>query len=135
MNISPDSARCGAHRPSERGGAALNFLIIVAVLAVVGYVAARVGPVFYNASLYKVHMQDTVDKAAALGQTASWAEQQLRSGGADLDVPKDATYKVEQREGRLVASVKWRRPVELPGYTYNYDFDHTVKSSTFFTPK
>ncbi len=36
-----------------------------------------------------------------------------------------------QRDNRLEVRVQFVRPIEFPGYTYNYEFDHTVKSTAF----
>jgi hypothetical protein len=31
--------------------------------------------------------------------------------------------------------VQYVTPIEFPGYTYNYEFDHTVKSTAFLVVK
>lgn len=117
----------------ERGGARLNFLVVVAIIAVVGYVGYQYVPVVYNASLFKVFMQDTVDKAAITSRTSEWVGNELRANAAGYGVPPDAAITVQKNEGRLEARVRWTRPIPLPGYIYQYDFDHTVKSRTSLT--
>lgn len=132
MNHSPRT--CGKPGAAgECGGSRLNFLIVVLVIAAVAYVGYQVVPVVFNASTYKVYMQDTVDKAVALGQGAEWARSQLRAGGADYGVPSNAVIETSNTEGRLIVRVQWTRPIPLPGYTYNYNFDHTVKSGKFLS--
>lgn len=128
----------GGMRPAavgERGASRLNFLIFVLVLAAAAYAAYLYVPVAYQASLFKVYMQDTVDRGVATGQRAAWVESQLRAGATEYDVPPDAVYKVELRDNRMEASVRWTRPVVFPVYTYLYNFDHTVKSGSFLTPR
>ena len=116
-------------RHSERGNSRLNFLIVVILIAAVAYVAYQIVPVMYNASLYKVYMQDTVNSAAATGKDEAWVKEQLGKRGAeDYKVPTDQIIEAKVEEGRITARSRWTRPVPLPGYTYNYDFDHTVKS-------
>ena len=41
---------------------------------------------------------------------------------------------VQNDNGRLAARVTWTRPVQLPGYVYQYNFDHTARSSGFINP-
>lgn len=116
------------------GGARLSFLVVIVVLAVVAYVTYVAAPVAFNASSYKVYMQDTVDKAVALGQGDDWVRTQLRAGGADYGVPPAATIEAARNsEGRMTARVRFVRPISLPGYTYEYQFDHSVKSGQFLS--
>ena len=132
----PTDTRRGLGNPGERGAGRLNFFLVVAVLAVAAYAAYQYVPVAMQASTFKVFMQDTVDRASASGQTAEWAEKQLKAGAVEYGVPETAVYKVEVRDGRLRANVRFTRPVVLPGYTYNYEFDHTVTSGSFLaSPK
>ncbi|HEY0078416.1 MAG TPA: hypothetical protein VGB73_07195 [Pyrinomonadaceae bacterium] len=121
------SRRC---RGGERGASRLSLIFLLALLALAVYVGYLFVPVAYQASLYKVYMQDTVDKAVATGKPAAWVEEQLKSGGGDYDVPDDAVFKVENRDGYLEANARFTHFISLPGYTYEYDFDHTVRSSS-----
>lgn len=119
-------------RAGERGGSRLNLLITLAVLALVAYSAYNYAPVSYNALLFKDYMQDTVNKAAyPPGQSNEWIAQQLRKSAKDYGLPEDAHINVQRESGQIVARVQWTRPVQLPGYTYQYTFDHTVRSSGF----
>ena len=115
----------------QRGGSRLSLLIILFLLAVVGYSAYQYVPVAYQASVYKVFMQDTVNNAQAKGQGADWVEKQLRASASDYGVPDGATINVQQHDNRIEAHVQYTRPVPLPGYVYQYNFDHTVISNRF----
>jgi hypothetical protein len=133
MIESPRSRRA-RDTAGERGGARLNFLIVIVVLAVGAYVAYQAVPVAFKASSYKVYMQDTVDKAVALGQGEEWVRAQLRAGGNDYGVPPAAVIEASRGgEGRMTARVRYTRPIPLPGYTYEYQFDHSVKSGQFLS--
>jgi hypothetical protein len=129
-----DDSRRYTGGAGERGGGRLNLVIVLALLAVVGYSAYQYAPVAYRASLYKVYMEDTVNKAAATGQTTDWLREQLRKGGEEYGVPPDATIEVTKKTSAVEAHVRWTRPVPLPFYVYQYSFDHTVKSSSFLMP-
>lgn len=122
----------GNPRAGERGGSRLNFIIILAVLALVAYSAYNYAPVSYHAFLFKDTMQDTVNKAAyPPGQTPEWITQRLRQSAKEYDLPENAYINVQKEGGQIVVRVQWTRPVKLPGYTYQYTFDHTVRSSGF----
>ena len=121
-------------RRGERGGSRLNFIIIVLVVALGGYSAYNYAPVAYNAFLFKDFMQETVNKAAyPPGQSSDWITQQLRTAARDYNLPQDMTVSVQKEEGRIAVRAQWTRPVQLPGFTYQYTFDHTVRSSGFIS--
>ncbi|HEY0004971.1 MAG TPA: hypothetical protein VGB17_09195 [Pyrinomonadaceae bacterium] len=122
-----------ADRLSEHGGARLNFLIIIVLVAAVAYIGYQYIPVAYNAYLYKDLMQTSVDKAAGSGWTTEKLKAQLASDGKEFGVPPNAAITVEQVNGRVQARVSFKRPITFPGYTYDYDFDHTVKSTQLFS--
>ncbi len=121
----------------ERGGARLNFLILVIVIGLLGYAGYNYVPVVYHASLYKDYMQDTVNKAAyPPGQTREWVEAQLRARIREYDsIPPDAHIEVANINGQLEAHVQWTRPVQMPGFVYQYKFDHAARSSSFVNPQ
>lgn len=119
----------------ERGGARLNFLIVAVIIAVVGYALYQYVPVAYQAFLYKDYMQETVTKASYPPvQTTAWVEQQLRAGAKDYNLPPNMAVNVQSVNGRIEARVQWTRPITLPGYVYQYQFDHTVRSGAIANP-
>ena len=131
-----DQSRRERRRHGERGGSRLNFLIVLLVIAVIAYSAFNYAPVAYNAYLYKDFMQETVNKAAYPPvKNSDWVAQQLRAGGSDFDLPEDADIRVQNENGRIVARVTWTRDIQLPAYIYEYNFDHTVRSSGFINPR
>jgi len=117
---------------SQRGGARFNFVVVILLIALAAYSAYNYAPVAYNAYLYKDFMQETVNKAAYPPvKSNDWVRQQLAAAAREYDLPEDADIRVENEDGRISAHVTWTRPVQLPGYVYDYDFDHTVRSSGF----
>ena len=119
-------------RRGERGGARVNFVVLVLVIALAAYSAYNYAPVAYNAYLYKDFMQETVNKAAYPPiKSNEWVAQQLRAAAREYNLPEDADIKVQNEDGRIAAHVTYTHDVQLPGYVYEYDFDHTVRSSGF----
>jgi hypothetical protein len=131
MTVAERAVRVGRGR-GERGGARFNFVVVVLLIALTAYSAYHYTPVAYHAYLYKDFMQETVNKSAfPPAKSNDWIARQLREGGVDYDLPEDASIRVENENGRIVARVTYTRPVQLPGYVYEYTFDHTARSSGF----
>ena len=122
-------------RKSERGSANLKFLIVMALLASSAYAGYLYVPVAFQANAYKDLMQHYADVAVAQGYAPSWAGEQLMKSGAEYGVPANAIITPAQRDNRVEVRVQFVREIEFPGYTYNYEFDHTVKSTAFLAFK
>jgi len=122
-------------RSSERGGSRLKFLIVMAIIACVGYAAYLYIPVRYHAYLYKDLMQQFVDVASAQGKPPTWVGEQLQKNAQEYDVPSNAIITPVTLDNRMQVRVQFTRPIEFPGYTYEYEFDETVKSAAFFVSK
>ena len=118
-------------RSGERGGARLKFLIVVAILGAVACAGYFYIPVAYNAYLYKDLMQTKVDAAAALGYAPTWVTDQLTKSAPEYEVPAEAVITPEVENDRVKVRVQFSKPIEFPGYTYVYQFDHTVQSVQF----
>lgn len=133
MNHPPKSVAVRLRR-GERGASRLSLLAAVLVLAAAAYVAYQLVPLYYNASLYKVYMKDTVDKAAATGKDPEWVKAQLRSAGAEeYGVPPGAVVETNTNDGRINARVRYTRPIDFKVYVYQYSFDHAVKTDKFLS--
>jgi hypothetical protein len=107
-------------------------MIVIGTCAYAGYLYI---PVAYRAHIYKDLMQHYADVAGSSGFTPAWAGQQLVKSAPEYDVPPNAIVTPIQRDSRVEIRVQFVRPIEFPGYTYNYEFDHTVKSTAFLTFK
>jgi hypothetical protein len=119
------------HRSSERGAARLKLLIFVLLLGAIGYAAYLYVPVAYQAWLFKDWMQHTVDVAVATGYQPAWVNDQLKKSFPEYEVPPDAVITPVAKDNRLEVRVQYSRTIEFPGYTYQYEFDHTAKSTAF----
>lgn len=118
-------------RSGERGGARLKFLIVMAILAAIAYAGYLYVPVSYQAFLYKDLMQNKVDAAAALAYPPNWVFDQLTKSGPDYEVPPEALITPVVENDRMQVRVQFSKPIEFPGYTYTYEFDHTAQSKQF----
>ena len=122
-------------RSNERGSSRLQFLIVMVVIVTSAYAGYLYVPVAFKAHNYKDVMQHYADVAGASGYTPAWAGEQLVKIGPEYDVPPNAVVTPAQRDQRVEIRVQFVRPIEFPGYTYNYEFDYTVKSTAFLSVK
>jgi len=122
-------------RTTERGSARLKFLVVIAVIGVIAYAGYLYIPVAYEAYLLKDLMQHDVDVAATQGYPPAWVKDQLTKAGKEYGVPPDAVIDPKQSDNRVEVRVQFVRPIEFPGFTYQYNFDHTVRSTAFLTFK
>ena len=119
-------------RRAERGGSRFNLIVVILIIGLAAYSAYNYAPVAINAYRFKDFMQETVNKAAyPPAKDNNWVREQLRSAAADHNLPDDAEINVQSENGRISARVTYTQPVQLPGYVYEYNFDHTVRSSGF----
>ena len=123
------------HRSGERGSANLKFLIVMALLVSSAYAGYLYVPVAFQANTFKDLMQHYADVAAAQGYPPSWAGEQLVKSAPEYQVPANAVITPVQRDNRVEIRVQYVRAIEFPGYTYNYEFDNTVKSTAFLAFK
>jgi Flp pilus assembly protein TadG len=117
-----------AYRSGERGNARVKFIIVLTVILLIGYCAYQYVPVAIQSYQLKDAMQQTVNQAALQPTTVEALKKQLQMTLADYSAPPDASITIERRDDRWQATVQYARPVSLPFYTYQYHFDHTVKS-------
>jgi hypothetical protein len=118
---------------NELGGARLKLIIVLVVIAVVGYVGYLYIPVAVDAYYFKDAMQNNVNLAAAQGHDTSWLSDQVSKSKAEFHVPDEAVITPAQKDGRIEVRVQFTRPIAFPGFTWNYDFDYTAKSTSFLT--
>ena len=122
-------------RSGERGSATVKFVIVMAILCSAGYAGYLYVPVAFQANTFKELMQHYADVAVAQGYQPSWVGEQLMKSAPEYEIPANAIITPAQRDNRIEVRVQYVRTIEFPGYTYNYEFDHTVKSTAFLTIK
>ena len=127
------NTRSIADRHHESGSARLKLIIFLVVFAIVVYVGYVYIPVAIDSYYYKDVMQNKVDLAAAQGYDSAWVRDQLVKIGPEYHVPPEAAITSGLNDNRVEVRVQFTRPISFPGYTYKYEFDHMVKSSTFLS--
>lgn len=120
-------------RSGERGSARLKFIIVMAIICFGAYAGYLYIPVAYDAYLLKDLMQHKVDVAATQGYPAKWVDDQLKKSSAEFGIPPDAVIMAAPLDQRIQVRIQFTKPIEFPGYTYPYEFDHTAKSTEFLT--
>ena len=118
-------------RSGERGGARLKFLIVIVILGVIGYVGYLFVPLKYHEYLFKDRMQSDANVATTQADPVAWVKDQLTKNAADYGVPADAVITANRENSQVIVTVQFTRAIELPGYTYDYKFDYTAKSTTY----
>ena len=118
-------------KQSERGSARLKFLVFMVILGAIVYASYLYIPVAYNAYLFKDLMQQKVNAATALNHPPTWVKEQLVRSAPDYQVPEEAEITPVLQDKRMEVRVQFTRPIQFPGYTYDYVFDHTAKSTDF----
>lgn len=122
-------------RPNERGGSRLKFIIFVLIVVAVAYSGYLYIPVQFDAYRVKDLMQHDADLAATQGYPVTWVADHLKKNLPEYNVPADVIITPTQQQNRVFVRVQYTRPIEFPGYTYNYEFDHTAQSTDFLTVK
>ena len=120
-------------KPSERGSAQVKFVLVMALLIATAYVGYLYVPVAYQAYVLKDAMQHQVDQASAMAYPPSWVQEQLIKNAPEYGLPADAIITPVQQDNRMEVRIQFTRPIEFPGYTYQYEFDHTARSTKFLT--
>jgi hypothetical protein len=119
----------------QRGNARLKFILVMAILACVAIVGYKFLPVAYQAYTFKDFMQHNVDVAATQGYQAKWVSDQLTKSLPEYGIPQDAVITPSARDNHVEVRVQYTMPIDFPGYLYQYEFDHTAKSTQFITVK
>lgn len=120
-------------RSSERGGAAVKFLLIFLGLALVANAGINYIPVAYEAASFKQEMDTAVVKG--LGASGSMKPLEvvtatIKRGAHDYNVPADAIIDIKPVNGVVEAHVVYTRNVSmLPFglYNYKYNFNHHAR--------
>lgn len=122
-------------KAGERGSARLKFLIVLAVIIAAAYAGYLYIPIAYNAYVLKDLMQHKVDVASTQGYPATWVGDQLKRSAAEFGLPPDTVITPTQQDNRIQVRVQFTQPIEFPGYSYQFEFDHTARSTEFLSFK
>jgi hypothetical protein len=122
-------------RSRERGNANFKFLLTMVIIACVAYAGYLYVPVAIQSYQIKDLMQHNVDVAVASGYKPEWVGEQLAKIGPEYGIPSTAKIVAGLKDNRIEVRVHFKRPIEFPGYIYEYEFDHTAVSTAFLNIK
>jgi hypothetical protein len=111
----------------NRGGLSFGCLLVVVLLAGLGFVGFKVGEVYWNYFEVKEKVREVLNWAVA-GQVKSDQEilqkvvTHIREAGLELPAPA-RNIRIGHSESNLTISVKWKREVVFPGYTLPLNFE------------
>jgi hypothetical protein len=125
MRNAPDSSMTGVILRRNRGGLSLGCLLVLVLLAGVGFVGFKVGEVYWNYFDVREKVREVLNWAVA-GQVKSdldILEKVVTSTReAGLEVPQ-RNIRISHSEGNLTIAVRWKREVVFPGYTLPLNFE------------
>ena len=125
------------HRSSERGSAAIKFLIVFVLILLTANAGYNYVPVAYNAENLKGDMQAALLQGLALPGKVNPVDNvkiRIQKAIVQNDIPPDAIVEVKAAGNSMSAHVVYSTPVNLLPfgmYRYMYNFDQTVTPTGF----
>ena len=119
-------------RNSERGSAGTKFLLVFAVILLVGHAGYNYVPVAYEAESMKTEMQTAVVQGLALSGKINPVENvksRIIRAAQVNSLPEDVFIDVKQSGSTMTAHVVYAKQVNMLPFglfKYNYQFDHTA---------
>ncbi len=118
------------NRAAERGSGNVGCILWALVLILGAMVAWKAIPV----KIASAEMYDFLEEVAKFSAKTPPDElkRQIVGKAAELKLPVDKEHITVQRVGDSIRmQVTYTVPLEFPGYTYNWNFDHQVERSIF----
>jgi hypothetical protein len=125
------------NRKSERGGAGVKALLVIAVLLLAAHAGFNYVPVAYEGENFKQEMQTAVVNGLALPPSVKPIDNitaRIKKAAKDNDVPADAVMEIKPVGNIVQARVVYSKQVGLLPfgmYNYTYEFDYTAKPAGF----
>ena len=118
-------------RIAERGEGNLGCIVWLLVLGLAVMICVKAVPVkIASAEMYDY--MDEVARSAGVNTTAEDAKKAILQRAADLKLPLDKDHVTVVLEGdRIKMRAEYTVPVEVPGYTYNWNFVHEMDRPIF----
>ncbi|MGQ0541576.1 MAG: hypothetical protein ACT4O9_06980 [Blastocatellia bacterium] len=120
------------HRNSERGSAAIKFILIFAVIILVANAGYNYIPVAYEGASFRQEMDTAVVKGlAASGQMKplETVKASVQKAARDYNVPADAFIEVKPQGNIVYAHVVYSKQVSmLPFGLYNYTYQFNYRA-------
>ena len=114
----------------ERGEGQFGCLVGLVVLLIAGLIAYRMIPV----KVRTAELRDTVvDESKSAGQHSDkQIKESILYKAKQLELPvNEQNVSVKRSASYIRVHVKYTVPVEFPGYTYNWNFEHNYENPIF----
>jgi hypothetical protein len=114
----------------ERGEGQFGCLVGLVLLLIAGLIAYRLIPVKVRAA----EMRDTViDESKSAGQhNDKQIKEAILFKAKQLELPvEDGNVMVKRSPNYIRVEVTYTVPVEFPGYTYHWNFEHKYENPVF----
>lgn len=114
----------------ERGEGQFGCLVGIVILLVAGVLAYKMIPIKVKAA----DLRDTiVDEAKSAGQHDERViRKNILAKVEELNFPvTDDDIEISRKSTYVIIDVKYTVPVDLPGYTYNWNFHHHAENPVF----
>ena len=125
------------NKNSERGGAGVKLVAILAVLFLIGHAGFNYVPTAYQGASFKQDMQTAILQGMAVPpgvQPTDMVKGRIQKAIAGNGLPANTFYEIKPSKEGVTAHVAYSKQVPiLPFglYTYNYQFDHTATPTGF----
>ena len=114
----------------ERGEVRVGTIVWILVFVVVAIVCKEAIPVKIRSSQFQDYMVETAKFASHLSNDK--LEKEILRKARDLDIPVNAkSVEVRKSNGRIRIRAEYTIPLEFPGYTYNWKFEHDINRPVF----
>ena len=114
----------------ERGEGQLGCLVGLVILALAVFVAWKMIPIKVRAAEVRGVAVDEAKSAGTHNDKVIMG--QILSKAHDDDLPiTEENVKINRARGNITIDIHYVVPVEFPGYTYQWHFDHTIENPIF----
>lgn len=124
-------------KKSERGGAGIKLIAILAVLFLIAHAGYNYIPVAYQGQGFKQDMETAILQGMAVPpgvQPVDMVKGRLQKAIVAASLPPNTVYEVKPIKEGVSAHVVYSKQVPIIPfgiYTYNYQFDHTATPTGF----
>ncbi len=120
----------------ECGKIRISYLILVLVLAVLGYLSYRIVPVYMQQDVFDEDLRNLAGSATRAGWDNGKIANEVRKLGKDSNFQiKTSDIRIHRVRGRaeVTLEVKYKRSEEFPGgYVHIFSFSSFTEGSYFF---
>ncbi|MEM9290514.1 MAG: hypothetical protein AAGD01_02425 [Acidobacteriota bacterium] len=120
----------------QRGESNVGCIIWGVLFAIAIFASYKMIPVKMDSMELQGHLEELAERAGADNRGNVVTPQKLRKGIMtkieELDLPVDPEdVEVTKDAKRVVLKVSYTVPIEFPGYTYDWDFEHEVDRNIY----